>query len=173
MKILVRNSDNVVIYAQDDMVLGDDLSGDGWRDPHFNTTNSEITEATLPPLWRGAEWMYIDGEWLVLDEAKYNAEMLEYTQSQARIMQEAIIGAMSDLFDTTAQSRGYDNRITCALRAGYPGPFHTEGQAFAIWMDTCNALAYTKLQQIAAGTAEMPNTVQEALSILPEMVWPV
>lgn len=83
-----------------------------------------------------------------------------------------IITAMEELFDKTAQSKRYHNRITCALRAGYPGPFQAEGIAFATWMDSCNALAYQMQAKIKAGTKTMPSTIEEALSILPEIVWP-
>lgn len=85
---------------------------------------------------------------------------------------EQIVQAMDNLFDSTAQSKRYDTRITCALRAGYTGPFQAEGQAFASWMDTCNALGYTMLAQVQAGTRPMPATVDEALALLPAMVWP-
>lgn len=80
--------------------------------------------------------------------------------------------ALEALLDATAQSRRYDNRITCALRAGYVGPFQAEGKAFASWMDTCNALAYQIQAEVLAGTRSVPNTVSEFLSEMPEMVWP-
>lgn len=83
-----------------------------------------------------------------------------------------IVAAMESLFDTTAQARRYDNRITCALRAGYPGPFQAEGLAFATWMDTCNATAYQMLAQVQAGTMQMPATTADALALLPAMQWP-
>lgn len=81
--------------------------------------------------------------------------------------------ALETLLDATAQSRRYDNRITCALRAGYLGPFQTEGKAFASWMDTCNALAYQIQAEVLAGTRPAPRTVSEFLSEMPEMVWPI
>jgi len=83
-----------------------------------------------------------------------------------------IVKAMEALFDATAQAKHYDNRITCALRAGYPGPFQAEGKAFAEWMDGCNALAYQMLAEVQAGTRQMPATKEEALALLPAMVWP-
>ena len=83
-----------------------------------------------------------------------------------------IVAAMESLFDTTAQSRRYDNRITCALRAGYVGPFQAEGLAFATWMDAANASAYQLLAQVQAGTMAMPATTTEAMALLPPMVWP-
>lgn len=80
--------------------------------------------------------------------------------------------ALTAHFDATAQARRYDNRITCALRAGYAGPFQAEGQAFAQWMDACNAQAYSLLAQVQAGTAPAPESVGAFLAALPVMTWP-
>ncbi len=75
MKILIRNSDNIVIYAQDDLILDTEAHGDNWRDPNFNAKNATLVDATLPRLWSGAVWSYLDGVWAVSDAARY-AEML-------------------------------------------------------------------------------------------------
>lgn len=75
MKILIRNSDNVVIYAQDDLILDTEAHGDNWRDPNFNVTNATLIDATLPRLWSGAVWSYINAVWTVVDPARY-AELL-------------------------------------------------------------------------------------------------
>ena len=80
--------------------------------------------------------------------------------------------ALTRHLDATAQARRYDNRITCALRAGYPGPFQAEGQAFALWMDACNLAAYTLLAEVQAGTRQLPETTQVLIEALPHMVWP-
>lgn len=79
--------------------------------------------------------------------------------------------ALTNHLDNTAQARRYDNRITCALRAGYVGPFQAEGQAFATWMDACNWQAYQVLAGVQSGDLSMP-TVAEFIADLPEMVWP-
>lgn len=75
--------------------------------------------------------------------------------------------------DATARERRYDNRVTCALRAGYPGPFQAEGIAFAAWMDQCNALAYTLLAEVVAGTRPMPESPQALIDLMPAMEWPI
>lgn len=80
--------------------------------------------------------------------------------------------ALTRHLDATAQARRYDNRITCALRAGYPGPFQAEGQAFALWMDACNLAAYTLLAEVQAGTRQLPETTQVLIEALPPMMWP-
>ena len=74
--------------------------------------------------------------------------------------------------DATARERRYDNRVTCALRAGYPGPFHAEGIAFAAWMDQCNALAYSLLAEVVAGTRPMPDSPQALIDLMPAIEWP-
>ena len=74
-------------------------------------------------------------------------------------------------FDTTAQQRRYENRVTCALRAGFPGPFQTEGLAFAQWMDACNAHGYQLMAAVKSGQRALP-TVDEFIAELPPMVWP-
>lgn len=80
--------------------------------------------------------------------------------------------ALTRHLDATAQARRYDNRITCALRAGYPGPFQAEGQAFALWMDACNLAAYTLLAEVQAGARPLPENAQVLIEALPLMVWP-
>lgn len=79
--------------------------------------------------------------------------------------------ALTNHLDATAKTKRYDNRITCALRAGYTGPFQAEGQAFASWMDACNWQAYQVLAGVQSGALTMP-TVEEFIADLPAMVWP-
>lgn len=74
--------------------------------------------------------------------------------------------------DATARDRRYDNRVTCALRAGYPGPFQAESIAFASWMDQCNVLAYQLLAEVVAGTRPLPESPQALIDLLPVMIWP-
>jgi hypothetical protein len=79
--------------------------------------------------------------------------------------------ALDNFLDATAKERRYNDRFTFALRAGYPGPWQAEGQAFAVWMDGVNAQAYQLLQDVQAGIVPMP-TVAEFLATLPAFVWP-
>ena len=79
--------------------------------------------------------------------------------------------ALTDHLDAEARTHRYDNRINCALRAGYAGPYHAEGVAFAQWMDSCNAAGYAILEDFQAGRIPQP-TVAEVIATLPVMVWP-
>lgn len=112
-----------------------------------------------------------EGKRIVADENGYPVMADPPTLSHAQLVQQ-FDQALTSYLDVTAQARRYDNRITCALRAGYTGPFQAEGQAFATWMDGCNALAYQWLAEIEAGTRPMFASTDEFISALPEMVWP-
>ena len=84
MKILVRNVDNVVVYAEDALTLSaTETTGEGWRSPLFSTANATILAATLPALWSGGVWTYIGGEWAVHDETRY-ATLVEASQHSGR-----------------------------------------------------------------------------------------
>lgn len=73
--------------------------------------------------------------------------------------------------DAVAQSYRYRDRITFALRAGYPGPYQAEGIAFGAWMDTCNAQAYALVARVKAGSEAMPS-LEAFITSLPEFVLP-
>lgn len=70
-----------------------------------------------------------------------------------------------------AALRRYDSIITAALRAGYPGPFHDEGVAYATWMDATYARCYEILAQWEAGDIEEP-TAAELIGMLPALELP-
>jgi hypothetical protein len=80
--------------------------------------------------------------------------------------------ALTRHLDATAQSRRYDNRITCMVRAGFSGPFQAEAIAFATWCDNCNLVAYTLLAEVQAGVRTLPGDTQALIDSLPPMVWP-
>lgn len=167
MKVLIRNVDNVVIYAQPDLNLTDEgLFGDGWRDPKFSTLNARIEDADLPDNWHGGVFSYSGGEWSVFDQ-----NQLDKIEQSKMPKLEDYDAALTAHLDSVAQSKRYADRISCSVRAGYPGPFQAEGIAFATWMDTCNQIGYSILADFQSGNIPQP-TVQEVIDALPPMVWP-
>lgn len=82
------------------------------------------------------------------------------------------IAALEAHYDATAQQQRYDNRLTCALRAGYTGPYQAQGAAFGTWMDACNSHAYSVMADVVAGARPQP-TIAELIAEMPPMVWPV
>lgn len=93
-------------------------------------------------------------------------EFVETVESIAKRYDKALLAH----FDSVAQSRRYDNRLTCALRAGYAGPFQQEGIAFGTWMDNCNESAYQLMADVLSGTKPLP-TIEEFISGMPTINW--
>lgn len=90
-------------------------------------------------------------------------------KTQEQIIAEFSVG-LDDYFDRKAKEKNYDNRYTCAIRAGYVGPFQSDGQSFAQWMDACNAYGYQELAKVKNGLRPVP-TVEQFLSELPSAPW--
>jgi hypothetical protein len=107
---------------------------------------------------------------VVEDVPVNNVQVWKQVPMNSSEIAKVFTSAMEEYYDFFAQQRNYDNRITCALRAGYTGPFQAEGTAFAIWMDTCNAYAYAEMNKVLTNQRPMP-TVEELISELPQLVW--
>lgn len=128
-----------------------------------------------PDLVQGEDWYFQDnGDGAYL--AKWPAGLdqpseAEVSAAALRLEQQMYIAALERHYDSAAQQRRYDDRKTCALRAGYAGPFQAEGTAFGIWMDTCNAYAYEQMDAVLAGQRDKP-TPEELIAELAPMVWP-
>jgi 3-polyprenyl-4-hydroxybenzoate decarboxylase len=103
------------------------------------------------------------GEWFVRD--KPIEELFE-------VLANHFDSVLTSHMDSIAQTKRYDNRITCALRAGYPGTFQEEGKVFAQWMDTCNVIAYQMMEDVIKGQRDYPKTDEEFLSEFPSIKWP-
>jgi hypothetical protein len=86
-------------------------------------------------------------------------------------LENSLIGVLNAHLDAVAGQRRYDNRFTCALRAGFPGPFQAEGIAFAQFMDECNMAGYSLMRSVKAGLAPVP-TEAELIALMPVIEWP-
>lgn len=112
------------------------------------------------------------GEPIVTVGANSVTRTYPVVQKDAASIEAGYVRALEALYDIKAQERKYDTRYTCALRAGYVGPFQAEGQSFALWMDTCNAHAYVVMRDVLSGVRAVP-TIAELIAELPALVWPV
>lgn len=166
MKILVSNVDHIVIYADDSMVLTDsELTGDGWRDPKFNATNSRIENAELPRPWAGGAYQY-NGAWSVA-----NQSILDALAAATLPTLSDYDAALTAHLDSVAQSRRWQDRISLMSRAGFPGPWQADAIAFGQWADGCNVIGYQILADYQAGNIPQPS-VEDVIAALPPMVWP-
>jgi hypothetical protein len=82
------------------------------------------------------------------------APVVTPTQEQIIAQYETALDAH---LDAVAQQYRYRDRVTFAMRAGYPGPWQSDGAKFGTWMDTCNAQAYALLESVLAGEVGLPS----------------
>ena len=133
--------------------------------PTFNPITQTVREIA-PVLTVKGTW---EQQWEVVD---LPAEVAAVNQAAALEQTKVSYTAALDAhYLEAAKSHGYDTQYTCALRAGYPGPFHNEGVAFATWMDNCNVYAYGVMSQVMTGAIQLP-TMTEFIDGLPPLVWP-
>jgi len=131
--------------------------------PAFDWVTHEVRE--IAPVLVGDSWTQ---RWEVValsqEQAGINAA------AKAEQIAADYTARLEALYDAKAQERRYDNRFTCALRAGYVGPFQADGVAFAQWMDASNAHGYTVMAAVQAGTRPLP-TWEELQAELPAAPW--
>lgn len=101
MKILIRNNDNVVIYADDSIVLTDKAQSNSWVDYNFNSTNATIVEAELPSLWSGGVYSYTNGVWAVVNQGRYNELLQEKKQQKIQELRQVIASNTKPRVDST------------------------------------------------------------------------
>jgi hypothetical protein len=131
MSYYVRQSDNVVMHINEVRLANPRVSlPDGGDLPSY----VKLTETARPAAL----------EWHTVQQADPIDNVQQWVQVplSAAAIEANITAELEHFFDSKAQERRYDNRITCAMRAGYPGPFLAECRAFAMWMDSCNVYAY-------------------------------
>ena len=101
-------------------------------------------------------------------EIKQQESILSPEEQQAALIK-SYDSSLTLYFDSKAKEKNYDNRISCSVRAGYPGPFQAEGLAFATWMDTCNAICYQILADVQAELRPIP-TIEEVTLEFPTLI---
>lgn len=97
-------------------------------------------------------------------------EIPPYVPTEAEI-QAQLTAAVQAYMDSTAQTRGYDNIHTaCSYSNSTDHIFAAEGQACLQWRDKVWRKCYTLLDEVKAGTREIP-TVEELIAELPTLEW--
>jgi hypothetical protein len=113
--------------------------------------------------------LYVDG----VSQQALEASAASYSRPDflAAGTEKALVQVLNEHLDSVAGQRRYDSRFTCALRAGFPGPFQAEGLAFAAWMDQCNMTGYTIMQEVKLGQRPVPSAA-ELIAAMPTIEWP-
>ena len=125
----------------------------------------EITEELYAELFNGQS----NGKRIIKGDGGL-PELIQPVLSQEDKI-ESIRSAVTSMLNAKAAEKNYDSIITAALRAGYPGPFHDEGVAYASWMDECWSACYQILAEYMEGTRPEP-TAEDLISSLPSLNLP-
>lgn len=115
------------------------------------------TEIPPPEIPAGKYAAFDGAAWQLLDATGPVPESISETPDQTIARYEAALDAH---LDAVSHGCRYDNRVTFALRAGYPGPYQTEGIAFAQWMDACYVLSNAIKNAVLDGSAVMPSIAE-------------
>ena len=118
----------------------------------------------------GHRWWGDYQSWLAAGNTPEPAES-KAPEQIAEDIQRGLTQTLNDHLNAVATQRRYDDRFTCSLRAGFPGPFQAEGLAFAAFMDECNMVGYSMMKRAKAGEIPVP-TDAELIAAMPVMVWP-
>lgn len=104
----------------------------------------------------------------LLKTAEITPYVVEPTDEEVK---NAIVVAVQELLDSTAQSRGYDNGFTCASYYNSSvSTFRDEAHAYVEWRDKVWQTCYALLDSYLAGDIPRP-TVEDVMSKLPVISW--
>lgn len=142
-------------------------------------TDPKVTADINGAVW----WPIVDHSPPLLEGQQYGAETLvPNPQDQTVIRLQTIVprlpteleylAAVDAMLSEGAARKRYDSIHSAALRAGYAGPFHDEGVAYATWMDSVYSSCYTIMAQVKAGTQAPPATTGALLDLLPRCPFP-
>lgn len=89
---------------------------------------------------------------------------------------EAFIKQVTDAtqarLDTFARTRNYDGILSaCTYASSQVTKFASEGQYCVNARDNTWATLYTLMGEVEAGTRPMPSSVEDVMSLLPELTW--
>jgi len=133
------------------------------QDPAYDPITHKIVNDALPTL--------INGAWIL---AKSAVEMTQDEKDayRAKTVRQYEL-AVQDHMDVVAGQRNYDSMLSAATYAASKnGRYGLEGKACVDWRDDVWDTCYAILSDVEAGN-RTPPTVEELISELPTMVWPV
>lgn len=148
-KILIRDSDSAVIYAQDDLTLNANaLRGDGWRDPNFTTSNSTLEDATLVAYWRSGKFTYVGGIWTVLDQADQDLYEAAVLQGQKSLYNRPIRGQIKALEVEYLMPRQFRDFMLKNMEAEFTAPQLAQKNYYVVVKNLDDQIAALRAQLI-------------------------
>jgi hypothetical protein len=108
MKILVRKSDTVVLYAMPELELSTtSATAAYWCDHAHTSANSIIHDAELPELWVGGAYTYINGVWSVVDDSLLDP-LRQARAAEQRAVAKTARQALVDNIQVTVAGKTFD-----------------------------------------------------------------
>lgn len=140
---------------------------DGGKVAELLETTGDIKKMFHPSL------VWVDGTGAKVGDSYQDGVFTSPTPDQPTTLDkiQAAESAVEAMLNAGANKRGYDNIINAALRAGYAGPFHDEGVAYATWMDECWAKCYAVMADVKAMKRAEP-TPAELVAEMPALLLP-
>lgn len=131
--------------------------------PAYDRTTHRVEEIT--PQLDGDKWV------VVWDVIALSAQELEVA---AKLLQDNVTAQVQLRLDTFARTRFYDNMLSACTYANSSVPrLKAEGQYCVDARDATWEMLFGILNEVVAGTREMPRSYAELESELPVLVWPV
>lgn len=145
---------------------GEGVADESPLEPGVFHIPAHATAQAPPPILQDEVSVFADGEWTTV---KIEEPVVPEKTEEQLILE--IQTAVASHLDIQAKEKLYDSIHTAALRAGFVGPFQTEGIAFATWMDACWVKCYELLAEVKVGTRSVM-TPEEVIHELPILVLP-
>lgn len=159
--LYVKQSDNTVHHINELRLQYPNVSiPEGGDMSHLGYVLLQLTPRPAPQPW----YNVVEGK------PVNNVQTWKQVPMGSNEVADTLSQALDSHYDAKAAERQYDSRFTCALRAGYAGPYQAEGMAFAKWMDACNVYAYQQIDKITSGQRPTP-TVEQFIAELPALTW--
>lgn len=175
MKILIRNSDNSVLFAAKELLVNAtqvEITGRAGKGVYKGLTEKTATVVevdNLPDDYINGMFTYHDGEWAIPDKDKHKA-LLDGVGVLPT--QDDYIIAAQDYLDKEAKSKGYDGILSaCSYAASTSPRFSSEAKACIEFRDDVWLKCYQLLDNLNDGTIDQP-TMKQFLKKLPSITWP-
>lgn len=170
MRIIKRNSDNLVLFAADDLTLGaDGVRGQGWHAPSLKPGVVALSDVEPTPRFLGGCYTHSNGQWAVVPGAQ--AQIDDYFAARGPTEEEVVAGFMTTVqrhMDAKAVEFGYDHLIAVisyAEESTVPR-YQAEGRAFRAWRSLVWQHCENVFAAVKAGTRAAPSEA-ELLAELP------
>lgn len=137
----------------------------------FVVSETQKPEVGYTQIVEEVEPVEINGSWIQVWNVR-PATQQEQDAAMAEIIQE-FIDAIQRHLDSEARTKGYDNILSaCSYAAGNHPKYSVEGQACLAWREAVWDKGFEILNEVQSGARPIP-TIEQVLSELPPMVWPV